>query len=354
MQMTFRWYGEGNDSITQEQIRQIPGVTGLVWALHDKAAGEVWQVEEIEKMRRQIEGHGFHMEVVESVNVHDDIKIGLPSRDKYIENYKQTLRNLAKFGVKVVTYNFMPIFDWTRTDLFHPMEDGSTALYYEKAKIQQDYKEMADYILKNLHGMTFPGWEPERMAKLDALFEAYRPVTKEKLWENLKYFLEAVMPVCHETGIKMAIHQDDPPWDIFGIPRLLVDKEAIGHLLSMVDDPCNCLCLCSGSLGADCKNDVPDIIRSYCDRIAFRMGISRRLPTATVTVTWGFWKSCVRIMTADMTAISVLTTAGISGESSAGRGMDCMTGRLASCICGAAGICWKMRRKERLRIDINN
>ena len=269
MQMTFRWYGEGNDSITPQDIKQIPGVTGLVWALHHKQAGEVGTVEEIEEARKQIEGAGFNMDVVESVNVHDDIKIGLPSRDQYIENYKQTLRNLAKFGVKVVTYNFMPIFDWTRTDLFHPMEDGSTALYYEKAKIQQDYKEMADYILKNLHGMTFPGWEPERMAKLDALFEAYRPVTKEKLWDNLKYFLEGILPVCHETGIKMAIHQDDPPWDIFGIPRLLVDKEAIGHLLSMVDDPYNCLCLCSGSLGADRNNDVPDIIRSYCDRIAF-------------------------------------------------------------------------------------
>lgn len=232
MQMTFRWYGEGNDSITQEQIKQIPGVTGLVWALHDKAAGEVWEIDEIEKMRHQIEDHGFNMDVVESVNVHDDIKIGLPTRDQYIENYKQTLRNLAKFGVKVVTYNFMPIFDWTRTDLFHPMEDGSTALFYEKAKIQEDYKEMANYILENLHGLTFPGWEPERMAKLDELFEAYRPVTKEKLWDNLKYFLEAIMPTCHETGIKMAIHQDDPPWDIFGIPRLLVDKEAIGRFLS--------------------------------------------------------------------------------------------------------------------------
>ena len=160
MKMTFRWYGEGNDSITQEDIRQIPGVTGLVWALHNKQAGEVWEVEEIEEMRRQIEGHGFNMDVVESVNVHDDIKIGLPTRDKYIENYKTTLKNLAKFGVKVVTYNFMPIFDWTRTDLFHPMGDGSTALFYEKAKIQEDYKEMADYILNNLNGMSFPGWEP--------------------------------------------------------------------------------------------------------------------------------------------------------------------------------------------------
>ena len=114
MQMTFRWYGEGNDSITQEQIKQIPGVTGLVWALHDKQPGEVWEIDEIEKVRKQIEGYGFNMDVVESVNVHDDIKVGLPTRDQYIENYKQTLRNLAKFGVKVVTYNFMPIFDWTK------------------------------------------------------------------------------------------------------------------------------------------------------------------------------------------------------------------------------------------------
>lgn len=269
MQMTFRWYGDGNDSITPEMIRQIPGVTGLVWALHGKQAGKVWETEEIEAVRRRIEGAGFNMDVVESVNVHDDIKIGLPTRDKYIENYKTTLRNLAQFGVKVVTYNFMPIFDWTRTDLFHPLEDGSTALFYEKNRIQEDYREMADYILNHLHGMTFPGWEPERMAKLDELFEAYRPVTKEKLWENLKYFLEAVMPTCHETGIKMAIHQDDPPWDIFGLPRLLCDKESIGRLLHMVDDPYNCLCLCSGSLGANPENNVADIIRACCDRIAF-------------------------------------------------------------------------------------
>lgn len=269
MQMTFRWYGEGNDSITPGQIRQIPGVTGLVWALHDKAPGEVWETEEIRRVQEQITGAGFHTDVVESVNVHDDIKAGLPTRDALIENYKKTLYNLAPFGVKVVTYNFMPVFDWTRTELFHPLADGSNALYYEKSKIQDDYREMADYILKNLHGMTFPGWEPERMQKLDELFGLYRPVTREKLWENLCYFLEAIMPVCHETGIKMAIHPDDPPWDIFGLPRLLVDKESIGRFLSMVDDEYNCLCLCSGSLSANPDNDVPDIIRTYHSRIAF-------------------------------------------------------------------------------------
>ena len=269
MKMTFRWYGEGNDRIKLSDIRQIPGVEGIVWALHDKMPGEIWQPEEIAAVKTQLDGYGFHMDVVESVNVHDDIKIGLPTRDRYIENYRQTLRNLALFGVKVVTYNFMPIFDWTRTDLFHPVGDGSTALFYEKSKIHDDPKEMADYILNNLNGLTFPGWEPERMTRLDELFEAYAPVTKEKLWENLKYFLEALMPTCRETGIKLAIHMDDPPWDIFGLPHLLVDKESILRFLKMVDDPYNCLCLCSGSLGANPGSDVPDIIRSCCGRIAF-------------------------------------------------------------------------------------
>lgn len=271
MQMCFRWYGEGNDTIKLPDIRQIPGVTGIVWALHDKLPGEVWEVEEIAAVQKQLEPYGFHMDVVESVNVHDDIKIGLPTRDGYIEHYKQTIRNLSKFGVKVICYNFMPVFDWTRSDLFHPLEDGSTALYYEKGKIQRDYQAMADYILNftEKYGMTFPGWEPERMAKLDELFRAYAGVDHEKLWANLKYFLEAVMPTCRECGIKMAIHMDDPPWDIFGLPRLLVDGESIDRFLRMVDDEHNCLTLCSGSLNADPGNRVADIIRKHCDRIAF-------------------------------------------------------------------------------------
>ena len=271
MQMGFRWYGEGNDKITLADIKQIPGVTSIVWALHNKMPGEIWEVDEIAEVQKQLEPYGFNMDVVESVNVHDDIKIGLPTRDQYIANYIQTIRNLSKFGVKVICYNFMPIFDWTRTDLFHPVGDGSTALYYQKDMIQSDYKAMADYIMSftEKYNMTFPGWEPERMAKLDELFKAYAPVTKEKLWENLKYFLEALMPVCHECDIKMAIHMDDPPWDIFGLPRLLTSAENIDRFLSMVDDPYNCLTLCSGSLNADPNNNVADIIYKHCDRIAF-------------------------------------------------------------------------------------
>ena len=204
MQMGFRWYGEGNDRITLSDIRQIPGVRTIVWALHDKLPGEVWQRSEIAPVVEQIKAAGFNADVVESVNVHDDIKIGLDTRDQYIENYIQTIRNLAPFGVKVICYNFMPIFDWTRSDLFHPVGDGSTALYYQKDMIQDDPKEMADYVMSftEKYHMTFPGWEPERMAKLDELFEAYKDVTKETLWDNFKYFLEKLMPVCHETGIR--------------------------------------------------------------------------------------------------------------------------------------------------------
>ncbi|MBR2794518.1 MAG: mannonate dehydratase [Solobacterium sp.] len=271
MQMGFRWYGEGNDRITLSDIRQIPGVTTIVWALHNKMPGEVWQTQEIEQAVKPIFEAGFNADVVESVNVHDDIKIGLPTRDRYIENYIQTIRNLKSFGVKVICYNFMPIFDWTRSDLFHPVGDGSTALYYQKDMIQDDPKQMADYVMSftEKYNMTFPGWEPERMAKLDALFEAYKDVTKEKLWDNFKYFLEKVMPACHECDIKMAVHMDDPPWDIFGLPRLLIDAESIDRFLKMVDDPCNCLTLCSGSLNANPKNNVADIVRKHCDRIAF-------------------------------------------------------------------------------------
>lgn len=269
MEMTFRWYGEGNDSVTLDQIKQIPGVKGIVWALHNKQAGEVWEKDEIAKVKKQLDKYGFDMDVVESVNVHDDIKIGAPTRDIYIENYKKTLRNLKDFGVKVVCYNFMPVFDWTRTDLFHPLGDGSTALYYEKNKIIDDPMAMAEYIIKESGSYTMPGWEPERLAGLKELFEAYKPVTKEILWENLKYFLEALMPTCHECDIKLAIHPDDPPWDIFGLPRLLVDDDSIHKLLTMVDDPYNALTLCSGSLSANPKNNVAEIVRKYCDRIAF-------------------------------------------------------------------------------------
>ena len=271
MKMTFRWYGSQMDPIPLRYIKQIPNMSGVVSSLMDMPAGALWPTERIRALKQEVNDAGLELEVIESVNIHEDIKLGLPSRDEYIDNYRQTVARLGQAGVKVICYNFMPVFDWTRTDLFHPVGDGSTALFYEKDKIKGDYKAMAEYIMSftEKYNMTFPGWEPERMAKLDELFKAYAPVTKEKLWENLKYFLEALMPTCHECGIKMAIHQDDPPWDIFGLPRLLVDAESIDRFLSMVDDPYNCLTLCTGSLNANPNNNCAEIVRKHCDRIAF-------------------------------------------------------------------------------------
>ncbi|MGM0829153.1 MAG: mannonate dehydratase [Bacillota bacterium] len=269
MKMTFRWYGEGNDSISLQQIKQIPGVEGIVWALHDVPAGEEWPLDKIEEVKNQAEQFGLNIDVVESVNVHEDIKLGLPSRDQYIENYKRTIEKLAAAGVKVICYNFMPVFDWTRTELFKEMEDGSTALFFEKAKVEDmDPFELVDKISSN-SAFTMPGWEPERLSKLKELFEAYKQVTEEDLFNHLEYFLKEIIPVAEENNIKMGIHPDDPPFSIFGLPRIITNKQNIKRVLSLVDSPSNGVTLCSGSLGANPDNDVADMVREFSDRIPF-------------------------------------------------------------------------------------
>ena len=270
MRMAFRWYGVGNDNVTLDQIRQIPGVTSIVWSLHDKVAGEEWEFERIKEVTDYIKSKGFDADVVESVNVHDDIKIGKPTRDKYIEIYKDTIKKLAKVGVKVICYNFMPIFDWTRTDLYKEMPDGSNALFYQKDLVTGvSPQEVTRRILEGAGDKTMPGWEPERLSRLNELFEEYKDVTEEKLTENFKYFLEKIIPTCEEAGIKMAVHPDDPPWPIFGLPRIVRDEEHIEKVLKLVDSPCNGLTLCSGSLGPNLKNDIPNLIRKFGDRIHF-------------------------------------------------------------------------------------
>ncbi|PAD81437.1 mannonate dehydratase [Niallia circulans] len=270
MQMTFRWYGEGNDTITLKQIRQIPGVKGLVWALHDVPVGEVWPVERIAEVVNQAKEYGFHTAVVESVNIHEDIKLGLNSRQQYIDAYKQTLKNLSQFGVKVVCYNFMPVFDWLRTDLFKETEDGSTALYFDATKVisltpEQVVKNMEE----NTKELTLPGWEPERLKDLQHLFTLYKDVSEVDLFDNLVYFLEEITPVAEQYGIKMAIHPDDPPFSIFGLPRIVKNREDIERILTSVDSPANCLTFCSGSLGANSSNDLVDIVKSFTKRIPF-------------------------------------------------------------------------------------
>ena len=194
MKMTFRWFGENSDSVKLSQIRQIPGMTGLMGFLDYKAAGEVWTEEEIKAYIDKVHEAGLECEVIESVNVHEDIKMGLPSRDKYIENYNITIRNLAKYGVKVIVYNFMPVFDWLRTDLAHPIpEDGSNSLYFDEKDLgTMGPVEIVRKTAADSNGFTLPGWEPERLAELENTLKQYEGMTPDKLRENYKYFLDAV------------------------------------------------------------------------------------------------------------------------------------------------------------------
>ena len=270
MQMTFRWFGKEKDTVSLEQIRQIPGVTGVVPALHDLPAGAPWTMDRVQAMYDEITAAGLTMECIESVNVHEDIKIGLPSRDRYIENYKTSIRNLSKVGVKVICYNFMPVFDWTRTDLYMPLPDGSTCLSYDGKQVEgKSPEDMFREIDDNSNGYAMPGWEPERMGEIKDLFAKYKDVTAEDLWANLKYFLEAIMPVCEACDVKMAIHPDDPPWGIFGLPRIIKNTADLERLLSLVDSDINGITFCTGSLGASKDNDLPAMIRKFGDRIYF-------------------------------------------------------------------------------------
>lgn len=271
MKLTFRWYGEGRDSVTLQNIRQIPGCTGLMGLLDDKAAGEVWPEEEIKAYIDHVHEAGLECEVIESVNVHEDIKLGLPTRDQYIENYITSIRNLAKYGVKVIVYNFMPVLDWLRTDLARVIpEDGSNSLYYDEQELgSMTPVEIVKRTAENSNGFSLPGWEPERLADLERVMELYRSVDEDALLKNYQYFLEAIIPVCEEVGIRMACHPDDPGWKIFGLSRIAHDQEGFDKIIALKDSPANTVCLCTGSLGSNVKNDIPAIIRHFgsMDRI---------------------------------------------------------------------------------------
>ena len=264
MILSFRWYGKKEDSIPLQYIKQIPGMKGVVTALFDIPAGEVWPLERIMALKQEVEEQGLLFETIESVNVHEDIKLGLPTRDQYIENYNKTLRNLAQAGVKVVCYNFMPVFDWTRTDLAKELADGSTALAYDYRKIENlDPEVLVEEMEKGSNGFSMAGWEKDRLKELKRLFEMYKNIDEDKLFDNLKYFLEGVIPVAAECDIKMAIHPDDPPWSVFGLPRIVTSKANLERLIHLVDNPYNGLTLCTGSLGSNPQNNMPEIIRYF-------------------------------------------------------------------------------------------
>ena len=255
-EQTWRWYGP-NDPVSLWDIKQA-GATGIVNALHHIPNGEVWTVEEIMKRKQMIEEVGLTWSVVESVPVHEHIKTQTGDFMKYIENYKESIRNLAKCGVMVVTYNFMPVFDWTRTQLDHVLADGSTSLVY--------YQEQGDAVnpLNRDSDLTLPGWDSSYTREgLKAVVAEYNNLSEEDLWNNLQYFLERVIPVAAECDVNMAIHEDDPCWSIFGLPRIITCEENLDRFLKLVDDKHNGITLCTGSLGCSGKNDVVKMAAKY-------------------------------------------------------------------------------------------
>lgn len=272
MKLTFRWFGSKEDTVPLEYIRQIPGMHGIVGALYDVPVGEIWPLDKILALKEEINSQGLTFEVVESVNVHESIKLGLPSRDHYIENYKETIRHLASVGVKVICYNFMPVFDWTRSDLAKRMPDGSHVLAYEAKMFNSiDPLELVEQMEKGANGHILPGWEPERVKEIKKLFALYENVTEEDLFNHLQYFLEKIIPVCEAHDVRMAIHPDDPPWSVFGLPRIVTNHKNLKRIVHLVDSPSNSLTVCSGALGANPDNNIPEIMGyfSRIDRLAF-------------------------------------------------------------------------------------
>lgn len=266
LNMGFRWYGSQDDPIKLRDIRQIPGTTQVVGALFDVPVGEVWPKAKIANLKNDIEAAGLKLEVIESVNIHDDIKIGAADRDLYIENYKQTIKNLAEYGIKVICYNFMPIFDWVRTNLAYQLADGSTVLAFEHKLVEGEPEDVLKSMEENSNGYILPGWEPERLSEVKKLFKAYRNVDEKTLLANLEYFLKAILPTCEEVGIKMAIHPDDPPRPLFGLPRIVKNRDDMRRIEQISNSPYNGFTLCTGSLGENPENDVPAIIREFVSR----------------------------------------------------------------------------------------
>ena len=310
MERTWRWFGK-NDKITLAMLKQI-GVEGIVTALHDVPLGEVWTREAIHDLREYIESFGMRWSVVESLPVVETIKYAGPDRDEQIEIYKQSMRNLAAEGVKTICYNFMPVLDWARTDLLHDNPNGSSNLFFSYAEFayfdiyilkregareewaafhkfgdrnvlaeadelaktmtpEKDHRLVENIVIKT-QGFVSGNFheDDEHPIELFRQFlDLYKGIDKDKLRENMRYFLEAIMPVCEETGINMCVHPDDPPIPVLGLPRIVNSDEDIEWFLSAVDNPHNGLTFCAGSLSAGIQNDVVALARKYAKRTHF-------------------------------------------------------------------------------------
>lgn len=261
MRMTFRWFGP-DDPVRLEHIRQVPGIEGIVSALHHVPIGEAWTLGEVGALGERIADAGLRLDVIESIPVHEDVKLGRPERDRWIDAWCESLWAVGAAGIPVVCYNFMPVFDWTRTALEMPLPDGSTALAYDDDALRR--------IDLSRGTGDLPGWAAAYDADaLGALLAAYADVDDGRMWENLAYFLERVVPVAETAGVRLALHPDDPPWPIFGLPRIITDGAALERVCALVDSPANGITFCTGSLGADPRNDLPAMVRRIGPRIHF-------------------------------------------------------------------------------------
>ncbi len=313
MEKTWRWFGP-NDKITLDMLRQI-GVEGIVTALHHIPNGEIWTLEEVEKMKSYIEDHGLRWSVVESLPVSESIKYGGADRDELIEKYKVSLANLGKAGVKTVCYNFMPVLDWARTDLEYPNPDGTSNLYFNMGEFayfdihilkregaEKDYDtDTLERVAKLRETMTPEGEQRlveniiiktqgfvngniseadlDPVQKFRDLLKLYEGIDAEQLRANMAYFLEAIMPVCREYDINMCVHPDDPPRPILGLPRIVTCDADIKAFLDAVPDPHNGLTFCAGSLRAGAHNDIVDLARKYAPRTHFaHIRVCKTLP----------------------------------------------------------------------------
>ena len=303
MEKTWRWFGK-NDKITLQMLRQI-GVEGIVTALHAIPNGEIWTEEAILDLKNYIEAAGLRWSVVESLPVSEEIKFAGPNRDKLIENYIVSLENLGKAGVKTICYNFMPVIDWIRTDLYKPMGNGTSTLFFDVAKFayfdihilgrKDAAKEYTEEILKKVAELDRTITEAEKDSLVDSiivktqgfvngnikegdqnpvaifrrLLALYDGIDREKLRENMKYFLERIMPVCERYGIGMCVHPDDPPRPMLGLPRIVTGADDFRWLIKAVDNPCNGITFCAGSLSSGAHNDVPALAREFAPRTKF-------------------------------------------------------------------------------------
>ena len=303
MEKTWRWFGP-NDKVTLDMLRQI-GVEGIVTSLHSVPIGEIWTVEAIRAVQEKIASHGMRWSVVESLPVSEEIKYAGPGRDRLIENYKVSLAHLGQCGIHTVCYNFMPVIDWIRTELEYPLGDGTSSLYFDYIRFayfdlkilaregaEKDYsaetlakvealdrgiteeerRHLVDVIIVKTQGFVNANFRDDDDAPVrtfKALMALYDGITKDKLRENLVYFLRAIMPVCEEYGMQMCIHPDDPPMPVLGLPRIVTDEEDIAWMLDAVDNPHNGLTFCAGSLSSGAHNDVVRMARRFAPRTRF-------------------------------------------------------------------------------------